>query len=97
MQLLMWGLSLAVVSLPNFCLAQDDAYRLDGKSIRVDRASLWTNWIYQNDLVSELSVSVSEVDILHVDADGLRPVFFRKNINVAPAAETFTYPDLVSV
>jgi len=96
MQLLMWGVSLAVVSLPNFCLAQDtDAYRLDGKSIRVDRPSLWKNWIYQNDFVSELKVSVSEVDILHVDADGLRPVFFRKNINVALAAETFTYPDYV--
>jgi hypothetical protein len=92
----MWGVSLAVVSLPSFCQAQDtDAYRVDGKSIRVDRASLWANWIYQNDLVSELSVPVHEVDILHVDADGLRPVFFRKHINVAPAAETFTYPDYV--
>lgn len=96
MQLRMWGVSLAVVSLPNFCIAQDsDAYRLDGKSIRVDRAALWTNWIYQNDLVSELSVSVSAADILHVDNDGLRPVFFRRNINVAPDAKTFTYPDVV--
>ncbi len=96
MRLLMWGVSLAVLSLPSFSRAQDtDAYRLDGKSIRVDRASLWANWIYQNDLVAELSAPVSEVDILHVDADGLRPVFFRKHINVAPAAETFTYPDYV--
>ena len=96
MLLLMWGVFLAVVSLPNFCQAQDtDAYRVDGKSIRVDRASLWANWVYQNDLVAELSVPVNQVDILHVDADGLRPVFFRKNINVAPAAETFTYPDFV--
>ncbi|MBT5059253.1 MAG: hypothetical protein HOM68_22110 [Gemmatimonadetes bacterium] len=96
MQLLMWGVTLAVVSLTSFCQAQDtDAYRLDGKSIRVDRASLWANWIYQNDLVAELSVPVKVVDILHVDTDGLRPVFFRKHINVAPDAETFAYPDYV--
>ncbi len=95
-QLMMWGLSLVAISLPNLCLAQDNAaYRLDGESIRVDRAALWQNWIYQNDFVSELRVPVSEADILHVDADGLRPVFFRSHINVAPTAETFSYPDLV--
>ena len=30
-----------------------------------------------------------------VDSDGLRPTFFRRNINVAPTAVDFTYPDLV--
>ncbi len=96
LRLLMWGFFLTVVSLPTFSVAQaNDAYRLLGNSIRVDRAALWNNWIYQNDLVSELSVPVDEADLLQVDADGLRPVFFRRNINVSLDAKDFTYPDLV--
>ena len=86
---------LAVLFLPSFCLAQTDAYRLFGSSIRVDRASHWENWIYQNDLVSQLNVPIRDADIFRVDADGLRPTFFRRNINVAPTAVDFTYPDLV--
>jgi len=72
-----------------------DYYRLFGNSIRVDRASHWQNWIYQNDLVSSLNVPVSSADIFRVDSEGLRPVFFRRNINVAPNATNFTYKDLV--
>ena len=85
----------AVLFLPSFCLAQTNAYRLFGSSIRVDRASHWENWIYQNDLVSQLNVPIRDADIFRVDADGLRPTFFRRNINVAPTAVDFTYPDLV--
>jgi len=82
--------------MPNFCLAQSgDAYRLRGNAILVDRASLWGNWIYQNDLVTNLNVPVREADIFQVGADGLRPAFFRRNINVGPTARDFTYPDLV--
>ena len=95
-QLLKWQIALfAALSLPSFCVAQTDAYRLFGNSIRVDRVSHWENWIYQNDLVSQLNVSIGDADILQVEADGLRPVFFRRNINVAPTAVDFTYPDLV--
>ena len=95
-RLLNWQMAfLAVVSLPCFCLAQTDAYRLFGNSIRVDRASHWENWIYQNDLVSQLNVPVRDADIFRVEADGLRPTFFRRNINAAPTAVDFTYPDLV--
>jgi hypothetical protein len=87
---------LAVVSLPNFSMAQNgDAYRLLGNSIRVDRVSHWNNWNYQNDLVASLNVPINEADIFQVDAGGLRPVFFRRNINVSPAANDFSYPDLV--
>ena len=95
-RLLMWGVSLSLVSLPDFCMAQvGDAYRLQGNSILVDRASHWGNWVYQNELVSNLNVLVSEADIFEAGATGLRPVFFRRNINVAPTAGDFTYPDLV--
>ena len=95
-RLLKWQIALlAALSLPSFCVAQTDAYRLFGNSIRVDRASHWENWIYQNDLVSQLNVSIGDADIFQVEADGLRPVFFRRNINVAPTAVDFTYPDLV--
>ena len=95
-RLLKWGIPLVVVSMPNFCLAQSgDAYRLQGNAILVDRASLWGNWIYQNDLVTNLNVPVREADIFQVGADGLRPAFFRRNINVGPTARDFTYPDLV--
>ena len=93
-RLLKWGVPLVVVLIPNFCLAQN-AYRLQGDAILVDRASLWENWIYQNDLVTSLNVPVGEADILEVGANGLRPVFFRRNINVGPTARDFTYPDLV--
>ena len=93
-RLLKWGMPLVVVSMPNFCLAQS-AYRLQGEAILVDRASHWGNWIYQNDLVSSLNVPVGEADILQVGDNGLRPVFFRRNINVGPTARDFTYPDLV--
>ena len=95
-RLIKWGVPLIVVSMPNFCLAQNsDAYRLQGDAILVDRASLWGNWIYQNDLVTSLNVPVREADIFQVGTDGLRPVFFRRNINVGPTARDFTYPDLV--
>ena len=95
-RLLMWGVSLALVSLPDFCMAQGgDAYRLQGNSILVDRVSHWGNWIYQNELVSNLNVLVREADIFEAGTNGLRPVFFRRNINVAPTAGDFTYPDLV--
>ena len=95
-RLLKWQMALlAALSLPSFCVAQTDAYRLFGNSIRVDRASHWRNWIYQNDLVANLNVPIRDADIFQVEADGLRPVFFRRNINVAPTAVDFTYPDLV--
>ena len=95
-RLLKWQMALlAALSLPSFCVAQTDAYRIFGSSIRVDRASHWRNWIYQNDLVSQLNVPIRDADIFQVEADGLRPTFFRRNINVAPTAVDFTYPDLV--
>ena len=95
-RLLKWGGLLIVVFMPDFSLAQnDDAYRLQGNAILVDRASHWGNWIYQNDLVTNLNVSVSEADIFEVGVNGMRPVFFRRNINVGPTARDFTYPDLV--
>ncbi len=95
-RLLTWQMALfAVLYLPSFCIAQTDAYRIFGSSIRVDRASQWENWIYQNDLVSQLNVPIRDADIFQVDTDGLRPTFFRRNINVAPTAVDFTYPDLV--
>ena len=72
-----------------------DAYRLFGNSIRVDRASHWVNWNYQNDLVGSLNVPITEADIFTVDTEGMRPVFFRRNINVAPTASSFVYKDLV--
>ncbi len=72
-----------------------DAYRLFGNSIRVDRASHWLNWSYQNDLVSSLNVPITDADIFAVDTEGVRPVFFRRNINVGPTASNFTYSDLV--
>ena len=95
-RLLKWQMALFVLlSLPSFCVAQTDAYRIFGSSIRVDRASHWRNWIYQNDLVTNLNVPIRDADIFQVEADGLRPTFFRRNINVAPTAVDFTYPDLV--
>ncbi|MGB1717548.1 MAG: hypothetical protein ACPHO6_05305, partial [Candidatus Latescibacterota bacterium] len=66
-----------------------------GNSIRVDRASHWVNWNYQNDLVGSLNVPITEADIFTVDTEGMRPVFFRRNINVAPTASSFLYKDLV--
>ena len=95
-RLLKWQMALFVLlSLPSFCVAQTDAYRIFGSSIRVDRASHWQNWIYQNDLVTNLNVPIRDADIFQVEADGLRPTFFRRNINVAPTAVDFIYPDLV--
>ena len=90
------GAYIALVSLPEGLLAQaDPAYRLQGNSIRVDRVPHWNNWIYQNDLVTSLNAPVGGVNILEVGAGGLRPVFFRRNVNVAPTATHFTYKDQV--
>ena len=95
-RMLRWWATLALMSIPSFCIAQaGGAYRLLENSIRVDRPSHWDNWIYQNDLVTNLNVPVSQADIFSVEAEGLRPLFFRRNINVAPTARDFTYPDLV--
>ena len=94
-RLLTCGMFLLLVSLPNFCTAQGGAYSSTGNSIRVDRASHWNKWIYQNDLVTNLNVPVREAKILQVDSDGLRPKFFRGTINGAPTAKDFTYLDRV--
>ena len=72
-----------------------DAYRIFDNSIRIDRSAHWNNWTYQNDLVAELNVSIAQTDILHTDSQGLRPRYFRRNINVAPSSTSFTYTDLV--
>ena len=86
----------ALVSLPDSSMAQADAaYRLRGDAVIVDRVSHWENWIYQNDLVASLNVPVAGVDLLEVGPDGMRPTFFRRNINVAPTATDYVYQDLV--
>jgi len=88
--------ALAIVTLPDRSPAQaGDAYRIFGNSIRVDRSSHWESWVYQNDLVTALNVPISEADIFQVESDGLRPVFFRRNVNVALNARDFIYKDLV--
>ena len=51
--------------------------------------------MYQNDLVNSLSVPLEQADILSVDDAGIRPTFYRRNINVAPTATEFQYSDLV--
>ena len=80
---LLWGVTLAMVSLPDLCVAQTGAaYRVVGNSIRVTRASEWNNWIFQNDLVSSLNVPLSEADVVRVETDGMRPVLFQREINV---------------
>ncbi len=95
-QFLLWGVTLALVSMPDLCVAQTgNAYRVVGNSIRVTRASEWNSWIFQNDLVSSLNVPVSEVDVVRVETDGLRPVLFHREINVAPTSADFLYPDVV--
>jgi hypothetical protein len=75
--------------------AQTDAYRLLNNSIRVDRASLWQNWEFQNDRVNGLKRPISAVDVMRVNEEGVQPVFFRRRINAALEAESFSYPDLV--
>ncbi|MBT5141822.1 MAG: hypothetical protein HN559_15755 [Gemmatimonadetes bacterium] len=93
---LLWGVTLAMVSLPDLCVAQTGAaYRVVGNSIRVTRASEWNNWIFQNDLVSSLNVPLSEADVVRVETDGMRPVLFQREINVAPTAGDFSYTDVV--
>ena len=95
-RLLTLGAYIALISLPEGLMAQaGPAYRLQGNSIRVDRVSHWNNWIYQNDLVTSLNAPVGGVNILEVGAGGLRPVFFRRNVNVAPTAADFIYKDQV--
>lgn len=75
--------------------AQSDAYRIVSNSIRVDRASLWQNWEFQNDRVNGLKRPLSTVDVMKIDENGVQPTFFRRKINAALEAERFTYPDLV--
>lgn len=93
---LLWGATLALVSLPDLGVAQTgDAYRVVGNSIRVSRTSEWNNWIFQNDLVSSLNVPLSDADVVRVGSEGLRPVLFRRQINVAPTSGDFVYEDVV--
>ena len=42
------------------------AYRILSNSIRVDRASLWQNWEFQNDRVNGLKRPLSTVDAMRV-------------------------------
>lgn len=72
-----------------------DAYRLFANSLRVDRASHWQNWELQNDRVSALKVPIAESGMFEINTSGIKPVFFRRKINVATDAEDFTYLDLV--
>ena len=90
------GAFLALLSLPDGSGAQAErAYRAQGDAIIVDRVSHWQNWVYQNDLVTSLNVPVAGVDLLEAGADGLRPTFFRRTINVAPTAADYVYKDQV--
>ncbi|MBI2506279.1 MAG: hypothetical protein HYW07_23945, partial [Candidatus Latescibacteria bacterium] len=75
--------------------AQTDAYRILNNSIRVDRASLWQNWEFQNDRVNSLKRPLSTVDVMRVSEEGVQPTFFRRRLNAALEAERFSYPDLV--
>ena len=95
-QFLLWGATLALVSLPDLCVAQTGAaYRVAGSAIRVDRVAHWNNWIFQNDLVRSLNVPLSDADVVRVDREGLRPVLYRREINVAPTSTDFIYSDVV--
>ena len=70
-----------------------EGYRLLGNSIRVDRASHWRDWIYQNDMVSSLNVPIVMSRLFDIDSEGLKPVFFRRKINAAAEATQFSYRD----
>ncbi len=87
-------LVLAGGSLPEAEAQSSDGYHLLGNSIRVDRASDWQDWIYQNDMVSSLSVPIVSSKLFLVDSDGVKPVFFRRKSNAAADAGLFSYPDL---
>ncbi len=75
--------------------AQSDAYRIVNNSIRVDRASLWQNWEFQNDRVNGLKQPLATVDAMRVTEEGVQPTFYRRKINAAADAEKYSYPDLV--
>ena len=92
---LLFGFSMVFTLAATTWAQSGDAYRVFGNSIRTDRASHWRNWVYQNDLVNSLSVPLEQADILSVDDEGIRPTFYRKNLNVAPTASEFEYSDLV--
>ena len=92
---LLFGLFMAFTLVATTWAQSSDSYRVFGNSIRTDRASHWRNWVYQNDLVNSLSVPLEQADILNVDDEGIRPTFYRKNLNVAPTASEFEYSDLV--
>jgi hypothetical protein len=73
----------------------DGAYRLLGNSIRVDRQSHWQNWELQNDRVSALKVPIVDSGLFTINAQGMKPIFFRRKINVAHDSPDFAYLDLV--
>jgi hypothetical protein len=91
----MWSMLVLMGGVSALWAQSGDAYRVLGNSILVDRPAHWENWVYQNDLVSALSVPLRNADLFQIDSQGLRPVFFRRKINVAPNAGQFTYTDLV--
>jgi len=81
------------VSPPSARAQSDDGYHLFGNSIRVDRASDWQDWIYQNDMVSSLNVPIVSSRLFLVDGDGLKPLFFRRKTNAVADAGLFSYAD----
>ena len=83
----------AVARLHPVVAQSGDGYHLRANSIRIDRASDWRDWIYQNDMVSSLNVPITASRLFDIEDQGLKPVFFRRKINAAANAWEFSYPD----
>jgi hypothetical protein len=92
-----WAFCAIVLGTGIFCeaAAQNDSYRLFGGAIRIDRESHWRNWLLQNDMVSSLNVPAGLASIFKIDAAGVKPVFFRRGVNLAPEALTSFYRDVI--
>ena len=72
-----------------------DGYRITADAIRVDRSEHWQAWTNQNDVVSALSVPMASSALFDIDAQGVRPRFFRSNVNAALDAGQYRYDDQI--
>ena len=84
-----------VVMLLTVAVQAQQAFEFRGDSIYIDRASQWSRWIMQNNLVSERSVRVDSTHLYDITYAGIKPKFFSKIKNYSIDIDAFEYLDNV--
>ena len=90
MKRLTWG-SVICMGLFFAAQAQGQAFVFRGNEIHVDQISHWSNWVYQNNLVRDVAVSIDSTRLFDFTTAGIKPKFFSNKKNYVIDLNRFEY------